>query len=365
MSLRPIRPAALAAALLCALLLLAGASSTAGAQSEQTLRDRVAGSKQRESSLSSAAARLGGLERQARREIAILQGRIDRVQADLDAAQARLARTRGRLDDAQERVARLERRLAQVRGKLSTVLRSRYVVGQPDVVTFVLGAASFGDLLERTEFLGRVRDADTDLLGTVREARVEADREEAHLDRLEAEQAETAAAVGRERAALAVIGASLARREATLRQARAARLQALASTRAGRLAAQRSLSRLLAARERARAQAAREATQFAARAAAGPSASPTPVPAGGSSTGPWAIPTEIVMCESGGQNLTPNSAGASGYYQFLPDTWKGLGGSTPQAYQASRGEQDRLAAKLWAGGAGAHNWVCAALVGAI
>ena len=78
--------------------------------------------------------------------------------------------------------------------------------------------------------------------------------------------------------------------------------------------------------------------------------------------GPWAIPWPIVQCESGGQNLPPNSAGASGYYQMLPSTWKGLGGSTPHAYEASKAEQDRLAAQLWAGGAGARNWVCAGLV---
>jgi hypothetical protein len=50
---------------------------------------------------------------------------------------------------------------------------------------------------------------------------------------------------------------------------------------------------------------------------------------------------------------------------MLPSTWRGLGGSTPQAYQASKAEQDRLAAKLWAGGSGARNWVCASLVGVI
>ena len=78
--------------------------------------------------------------------------------------------------------------------------------------------------------------------------------------------------------------------------------------------------------------------------------------------GPWAIPWAIVQCESGGQNLPPNFAGASGYYQFMVATWKGLGGSTPQAYQASKAEQDRLASRLWAGGAGRDNWVCASLV---
>ncbi len=45
-------------------------------------------------------------------------------------------------------------------------------------------------------------------------------------------------------------------------------------------------------------------------------------------------------------------------------TWRGLGGSTPQAYLASKAEQDRLAARLWAGGAGRDNWVCASLVDA-
>jgi hypothetical protein len=79
--------------------------------------------------------------------------------------------------------------------------------------------------------------------------------------------------------------------------------------------------------------------------------------------GPWAIPWSVVSCESGGQNLPPNSAGASGYYQFIPSTWKLMGGSTPQAYQASKEEQDRLAAKLWNSPGGPANWDCARMQG--
>ncbi|MEA2322770.1 MAG: hypothetical protein QOD81_2620, partial [Solirubrobacteraceae bacterium] len=78
--------------------------------------------------------------------------------------------------------------------------------------------------------------------------------------------------------------------------------------------------------------------------------------------GPWAIPWPIVQCESGGQDLPPNSAGASGYYQILPSTWSLYGGSGPHAYLASKAEQDRVAARIWAGGSGASQWVCAALV---
>lgn len=83
---------------------------------------------------------------------------------------------------------------------------------------------------------------------------------------------------------------------------------------------------------------------------------PTPYSSG------WAIPSAIVACESTFQNLPPNSAGASGYYQIIPSTWTAYGGGqyASQAYLASRGEQGIIAAKIWDGGNGAGQWVCKA-----
>ena len=178
-----------------------------------------------------------------------------------------------------------------------------------------------------------------EIVARVHTARDETHRQAVTLARLEDERRATAEAVQRRRDALASI-APRSGSAATLARVRAARAQALAGTRAGRSAAEKALNKLIAERE------------AAAREAAG----------GAGPGGPWAIPWPIVQCESGGQNLPPNSAGASGYYQMLPSTWKGVGGSTPHAYQASKAEQDRLAAQLWAGGAGARNWVCAGMV---
>jgi peptidoglycan hydrolase CwlO-like protein len=324
---------------LLATLLAAVPAARTGAQSEGTLRNRIGAGKAQEQALAGAAARLGRLERETAREVTILQGRLSAAQAELNAAQAKLAQTEQQLVAARQRVARLRKRLAQVRARLAAVLRNRYMGGQPDLVTVVLHSNGFQQLLETLTFLRRVERADTNLLGIVRSARAAADREQRALTNLVAQENAAAAAVRARRDSLAAITAGLQARQATLARARAARLEALSRVRARRLAAQRALAHLLAERARA-------------AAAPGPG-------------GPWAIPWPIVQCESGGQDLPPNSASASGYYQMLDSTWHGLGGSTPHAYQASKAEQDRLAARLWAGGAGASNWVCASLVGAI
>lgn len=321
---------------LVALLL---AAPSAGGQSEGSLRDQIGKGKAAEKSLAGAAARLGALERATAREVSILEGRVAAAQADLDRAVAAAEQTARDLAAARKRVARLRIRLGEVRDQLARNLRERYMGDTPDLVTVVLSARGFPELLETVEFLKTIQRRNTELLGLVRNARRDAGHEQRVLTVLAERRREAEAAVRRRRDALAAMAEGLRTRRDALARARSARLAALSSVRAKRVGAEKVLAKLIAERERA-----------------------ALVPGPG---GPWAIPWPIVQCESGGQNLPPNSAGASGYYQFLPSTWAGLGGSTPNAYQASRAEQDRLAARLWAGGAGARNWVCAALVGII
>ena len=74
----------------------------------------------------------------------------------------------------------------------------------------------------------------------------------------------------------------------------------------------------------------------------------------------WAIPEYVVMCESKGQNLPPNSAGASGFYQIIVETWAAYGGRrfASEAWLASRAQQGVVARRIWTE-AGASQWVCA------
>ena len=240
---------------------------------------------------------------------------------------------------ARARVARLKIRSGEVEDQLAALLRERYMGNKPDLVTVVLEAGGFAQLLETIDFLKTIQRRDAMIVGLVRSAKADAKQERARLVVL------------------------TKRRQASERAVRQRRDALAQSPTACAPAATRSLAPTPPASPRS----ARSAP------AASPPRRPSPsciaereranlLPGPG---GPWAIPWAIVQCESGGQNLPPNWATASGYYQFIDDTWRRLGGSTPHAYQASKAEQDRLATRLWAGGAGARNWDCAALVGII
>ena len=158
----------------------------------------------------------------------------------------------------------------------------------------MLQADGFAQLLETVDFLKRVQRQDERILDTVKGARRDALAPAAHADAALARSAAsppTRCASATPRWPRSRQG--LRERRAMLAEARSAREPRCCAARAPAGAApQRSLNRLLAQR----AQALR---------AVGPG-------------GPWSIPWPIVQCESGGQNLPPNFAGASGFYQFMP-----------------------------------------------
>jgi septal ring factor EnvC (AmiA/AmiB activator) len=339
---RPALPIRAAVVLVLALCLGAAVALPSGSDAADpgALRQKAERARAKERSLAASVSRLAASERRLSRQIAALERRRAAIQADLERDQARLARVQADLRAERARALRLRARLAQARDVLRRRLVERYKASDIDALSVVLNAASFADLMERAAFLRRIQENDEEIVVAVRNARADAIRERRRLDAAEERQRRVVAGLRARRNALAGMARGAAARRAALQRIRAARAAALASTRRNR----RKLEADVRAAERA----------IAAAAAAG---APADVPKGG-----WAIPWEIVQCESGGQNLPPNSAGASGYYQIMPETWKGLGGKGPHAYLRPKAEQDAAAAKLWAGGRGAHNWVCYDLV---
>ena len=223
-------PATIAVALLLAIAGAGGATHLASAQDPGTRRHHPLRQKSQERRLASAAARRGRLERATARAVDVMSTRLAQAQGDLARWEARLAETQRQLRATRERVVRLRARLAESRRALATMLRQRYTANRPDVVSVVLDAKGFADVLERIEFLRRVQHSDTMIVDAVRRGRNDARHDERLLAALEPRQREQTAAVASQRGALARMTAALQSRRAALAQARAARLAALSNT---------------------------------------------------------------------------------------------------------------------------------------
>lgn len=321
--------------------------SSSAAPSIGSLQSRLSQQQARAQRLAASTGQASVLIDRLNGQIALVTEREAGVRARLSAERAALAVAQAAVVRERARLKVLVTRLVQARQALSRQLVSEYESKPQNVVTVVLQAHGFADLLDRLQYLHLAEGQQKTIVHATTIAKAQAQRAATRLMQLEARDQATTDAVATEARAIAGMNALLRSKRSAQERVRAIQSAQLAATRAR----QSHLSAELRAVE----------TQ---QAAAAPVASGSPVPYGGAgASGGWAIPSPIVLCESGGQNLTPNSAGASGYYQILPSTWRGAGGSGSAAYLAPKSEQDRIAATLWNNGAGASNWVCAGIVG--
>jgi murein DD-endopeptidase MepM/ murein hydrolase activator NlpD len=139
------------------------------------------------------------------------------VQADLRAERARLARLRARLLEA--------------RRTLSQRLVELYKADKPDVVTVVLNANGFEDLLERTEFMQRISHQDARIIDIVRTAKADATATAARLDGLEKHAARVTREIQGRRDQVSAVRVGLVDRRDTVQSVRSRKFALLRSSR--------------------------------------------------------------------------------------------------------------------------------------
>jgi septal ring factor EnvC (AmiA/AmiB activator) len=346
------RPLVACAATVAVVLGLAAVPVSSSAdQSLGQLKSQLNAEQGHEHSLATSIASLSHLISSLSSQITLVETREADVRADLARDRAKLAAVQRALTREQHLLALLRGRLARARMLLSRQLVTNYEQAKPTLVSVVLESNGFKDLLDRLTFLRDAQHQQQTIITITREAKARADAAASHLAVLRTDDRQITLATAQRVRALVGMNSLLHSKQATLARARGIQQSALVASRARGSHLQAEIGHI-------------EAEQAAAaRAAAAASAAPTPAGPTYGASGGWAIPYAIVLCESGGQNLTPNSAGASGYYQILPSTWKLFGGTGPAAYLASKSEQDAVASRIWNGGAGASNWVCAGIVG--
>ena len=324
------------AASLCALLaVLVFAVGSAGATKSGALEAKLAHGREEASSLSSqlqsTTAQLGAAEAEATEA----RAHEEKLNAMLREGRVRAAGLARKLGTTRHRLAVEKARLRRARGVLAARLVAIYESGTPDTAALVLEASDYQDLIARNDYLRAISEADSALAGRVAEVRAAVHREVLRVGSLKAE----AVAYDEQ---LEAARAEIAEARAAAEEA-AARLQSLEGSREASLAKLKAdIAEWIAEVQEARlAESEAEAEEEVGRWLGGP----------------YAIPTYIVMCESGGNYSALNpSSGAGGAYQILPSTWELYGGSgEPQ--NAPKAEQDRIAGEIWAD-SGPGAWVC-------
>jgi murein DD-endopeptidase MepM/ murein hydrolase activator NlpD len=182
------------------------------------------------SDISAATQRISSLQG----EITQLQTKQVRLQTDLDAKRAELAQIQEDLRRERLKLARLRDRLARAQVLLANRLVDSYKDDEPDLVTVVLEANGFRDLLERAEFMQRVSNQDARLIERVTDAKAEATASAKHLAELEQRAQEVARQIEGEVSQVVQVKGSLIDRRDQFASVRADKAAMLASTRASR-----------------------------------------------------------------------------------------------------------------------------------
>jgi murein DD-endopeptidase MepM/ murein hydrolase activator NlpD len=231
--------------------------------------------------VSSASGRIGQLDT----SIGALARRLTRIQADLLANWDQLVKLRSELSAARTRLAQLEAYEAHAENVLATQLVANDESNTPDVVTVVLSATGFQDVLDQLSYMSRVRQQDVDVVHQVRAARRAVAAGAIRLGKLEVRQQALTDRVQAERDSLARTSAGLQQQRNALARFRDAQASQLATARAEVGDLQHELSQLQAAQAAQAALAARAAQQSAGSPGAGssPAIAPGsgPVSAGG------------------------------------------------------------------------------------
>lgn len=164
--------------------------------------------------------------------VTTLQTRQNAIQADLDAKRAELARTQDELRRVRARLVRLRARLAHARVVLADRLVELYKSDQPDIVSVVLDAHGFADLLENGAYLQRIGQQDRAIIVAVRDAKAEMASAARRLGTLEQRQQRITAEIYQRRNAVARVRVAVEGKRDAIDQVRDQKQGLLGSVRA-------------------------------------------------------------------------------------------------------------------------------------
>jgi septal ring factor EnvC (AmiA/AmiB activator) len=201
-------------ALLCALAACVAVAATvlgtagpAGAD----LNNKINASANRAEYLRSAVAAEQARIRKSSAGLARAQRRLAKLQADNAEQQAELKAVRDEFIRARDRLTRLVNLQRNSTEALRANLQAAYRNGEPDIVSVVITARGFTDLLEKTEFLKRIAKRNATIMDVARTSRAQVTRQTKRLAAMQKREAAIAERLQRRRDDAAAVETALLR----------------------------------------------------------------------------------------------------------------------------------------------------------
>ena len=152
-------------AALLAVVVMAAGTVAAGSAPAQTLQERLNATEDKLSEVERKEGVLTTDISEASARISTLEGEVAELRNTEAVVAAELAAKQAELDDARARLVELRSRLQRAIVILEDRLVAIYKSGEPDLLTVVLEANGFDDVLERTEYMERLEDQDSSIVG--------------------------------------------------------------------------------------------------------------------------------------------------------------------------------------------------------
>jgi murein DD-endopeptidase MepM/ murein hydrolase activator NlpD len=138
------------------------------------LEQEIEAAKQQEGVLTSQLSAVASELREAQAAVDEAQGSLSILEAELSSERAHLARLTARLREQTRRLERLQEEYRRAVEILEARVRAMYIADSPDVLSFLVSASSFTELIDTYEFLNRIGLQDERIAREVEAAKVKA-----------------------------------------------------------------------------------------------------------------------------------------------------------------------------------------------
>lgn len=207
MSLRHLALICVLAACAAAGAAVLGAAAPAGAD----INSRIDAGANRAEALRAAVAAESARIRESSRGLARAQRRLAKLQAQSSAQQADLARVKQAFARARDRLTRLVNLQRDATDALTENLQAAYRNGRPDIVSVIVNADGFSDLLEKAEFLKRIAERNARIMDVARSSRAAVTKQTRRLAVMQRREQALANTLERRRDAAHAVEAALLR----------------------------------------------------------------------------------------------------------------------------------------------------------